>query len=103
MISKSIKKIWIFCLCLAGLSLAWCFHVPDEDWLLSNNEVETWNVEKVDELEQAVNSLKEWIDIISQQRNDMKNENESTDKENNKSNLNQLSIQEQSTKTSIKS
>ena len=74
MTSKSIKKIWIFCLCLASLSLAWCFNVPDEDWLLSNNEVESWNVEKVDELEQAINSLKEWVDIASTQRNNMKND-----------------------------
>lgn len=83
------KKIWVFCLCLASISIAGCFHIPDEDWLLNNNEVETWNVEKVDELEQAVNSLKEWINIASTQRNNMKNNDEQTDWE-----LNQINNEE---------
>lgn len=74
MTSKSIKKIWLFCLCVAGLSLAGCFHIPDEDWLLSDNEVETENAEKGDEVEQAINSFMQWINVVSSQRNDMKDE-----------------------------
>jgi len=65
MIKKCIKKIWFFCLCLAGLSLTGCFHIPDEDWLPSRNKVNTENVKKDEEIEQAVNSLMQWIDTIS--------------------------------------
>jgi len=36
------KKIWLFCLCLASLGLVGCFHIPDEDWLPSRNKVNTW-------------------------------------------------------------
>ena len=68
------KKIWLFCLCLASLSLAWCFHIPDEDWLLSDGEVETWNVQKDEELEHALNSFMNWIDIISNEWNNKNSE-----------------------------
>ena len=67
------KKIWLLCLCLASLGLAWCFHVPDEDWLPSINKVKTWDIQKNDEVEQAFDSLVDWIDIISSEWNEMGN------------------------------
>ena len=72
MINISIKRIWLICLCLASLSLAWCFHVPDEDWLPSRNKVET--TQKDDNVEQALNSFMYWVDMVSSQRNAMKND-----------------------------
>lgn len=68
------KRIWIFCLCLASLSLVGCFHVPDEDWLPSKNSVDIWDIQKDDEMDQALNDIMEWINMVSSQRNDMKNE-----------------------------
>lgn len=68
------KKIWLFCLCLASLSLAGCFHVPDEDWLPSRNKIKTENVEKDEEVEQAINSFMQWIDMISSDWNEFGNE-----------------------------
>ena len=71
------KKIWLFCLCLASLSLAWCFHVPDEDWLPSNNKTETWNNPQNEDVEQAINSFIEGIDVVSTQRDELnKDEND---------------------------
>lgn len=71
------KKIWFICLCLAGLTLAWCFHIPDEDWLPSRNakteDIEK-NVEKDEDVEQAINSLVQWIDEISTDWNELENE-----------------------------
>ena len=76
MINKLIKKIWFICVWLASLTLVWCFHVPDEDRLLSSNKTETWNI-KNDELDEAINSLIDWVNIVSSQRNETKNnENE---------------------------
>ena len=72
MINKLIKKIWFICLWLASLALAGCFHVPDEDWLLSSGKVETWDV-KNDEMDEALNSLMDWINMISSDWNDLKN------------------------------
>ena len=68
------KKIWLLCLCLASLSLAGCFHVPDEDWLPSRNKIKTENVEKDEEVEQAINSFMQWIDMISTDWNELENE-----------------------------
>ena len=74
------KKIWLFCLCLASLSLAWCFHVPDEDWLLSSNESNTWNIDEEAEIQQAFNTFIDWINMISSNwdgiRNDERNNEE---------------------------
>ena len=67
------KKIWLLCLCLASLSLVGCFHIPDEDWLPSRNKVNTWNTQSED-VEKALNSFMDWINVVSTQRNDMKNE-----------------------------
>lgn len=71
------KKIWLFCLCLASLSLVGCFHVPDEDWLPSKNNAKTEdlkkNVEKDEDVEQAINSLVQWIDKISSDWNGLEN------------------------------
>lgn len=67
------KRIWIFCLCLASLSLVGCFHVPDEDWLPSKNKVETWNIQKDTEVEDAINSLTDWVNLISSQRDEKNN------------------------------
>ena len=72
MINKLIKKIWFICLWLASLALAGCFHIPDEDWLLSSDKAETWNV-KNDEMDEALNSLMDWFDIISSGWNNVKN------------------------------
>ena len=69
MVSNLIKKIWIICLCLVGLSLTGCFHIPDEDWLPSRNKVNTWDTQNDDQVEQALNSLIDWIDTISSQHN----------------------------------
>ena len=66
------KKIWLLCLCLASFSLVGCFHVPDEDWLPSKNNAETWNIQKDEEMEQALNSLMQWFDIISSDWNELK-------------------------------
>ncbi len=74
MINKSIKKIWLVCLCFASIALAGCFHIPNEDWLPSKNKVDTWNTEQNDEMQQAVDSFAEGIDMISTQRNEMKND-----------------------------
>lgn len=68
------KKIWLLCLCLACLSLAGCFHVPDEDWLPSRNKVNSEEVEKDVEFEQAVDSFMDWIIMISSDWNEIKND-----------------------------
>lgn len=68
------KKIRLLCLCLASLSLVGCFHVPDEDWLPSKNNVNTWDTQKNEEMEQALNSFMDWINIISSEWNELKNE-----------------------------
>ena len=67
------KQIWLLCLCLASLSLAGCFHIPDEDWLPSRNKVNTWNTQN-DDVEKALNSFMDWINIVSSQRNELNNE-----------------------------
>ena len=67
------KKIWLLCLCLASLGLAGCFHIPDEDWLPSKNKVDTWNTQN-EEVENALNSFMDWINVVSSQRNGMKTE-----------------------------
>ena len=67
------KKIWLLCLCLASLGLAGCFHIPDEDWLPSKNKVDTWNTQN-EEVENALNSFMDWINVVSTQRNGMKTE-----------------------------
>ena len=72
MINKLIKKIWFICLWLASLALAGCFHIPDEDWLLSSDKAETWDV-KNDEMDEALNSLMNWIDMISSDWDNLKN------------------------------
>ena len=68
------KKIWLFCLCLASLGLVGCFHVPDEDWLPSRNKVNTWDTQKYDEMEQALDSFVDWINMISSSWNELKDE-----------------------------
>ena len=68
------KKIWLLCLCLASLSLAGCFHVPDEDWLPSKNNIKTWNTQQDEEVQQALNSFMDWINMISSDWNELKNE-----------------------------
>ena len=67
------KQIWLLCFCLASLSLAGCFHIPDEDWLPSRNKVNTWNTQN-DDAEKALNSFMDWINIVSSQRNELNNE-----------------------------
>ena len=68
------KKIWLLCLCLASLSLAGCFHIPDKDWLPSKNKIETWNVERDEEMERALDSFMYWINIISTEKGEVKND-----------------------------
>lgn len=67
MVNKLIKRIWFICLWLASLALAGCFHIPDEDWLLSSNKAETWDI-KNDEMDEALDSFMEWINMISSER-----------------------------------
>lgn len=81
MINKLIKKIWFICLWFASLSLVGCFHVPDEDWLPSKNKINTWNIEKENEMNQAIDSFMDWINTISSQRNEIK-DNENKEVEN---------------------
>ena len=68
------KKIWFFCLCLASLGLVGCFHVPDEDCLPNKNKIDTWNAQKDTWMQQAVESLMKWVNLISSQRDETKNE-----------------------------
>ncbi len=68
------KKIWLICLCLAGLSLAGCFHVPDEDWLPSRNKVNSEESKKDVEFEQAVDSFMDWVNMISSEWDEVKND-----------------------------
>ena len=75
MINKLIKKIWFICLWFTSLTLAGCFHVPDEDWLLSDNNTETWNL-KNEEMDEVLNSFMEWINMISSGWNNLNNKND---------------------------
>jgi len=68
------KKIWLFCLCLASLNLVGCFHIPDKDWLPSKNNVETWSIQKDEETEQVINEFMDWINMISSDWNEFRNE-----------------------------
>ena len=68
------KKIWLFCLCLVSFSLAGCFHIPDEDWLPNKNKIKTEDLKEDDDVEQAINSLVQWIDKISSDWNEFGNE-----------------------------
>ena len=77
MIAKSLKKIWLFCLWISSLIIAGCFHIPDEDWLPSKNKPEIQQKDD-QEVEQAVNSFIDWFGMISTQRNEIKN-NEDTE------------------------
>ena len=72
MINKLIKKIWFICLWLASLALAGCFHIPDEDWLPSRNKVKTWNIQKENERDEAINSFMDWINMISSDWDNLK-------------------------------
>lgn len=72
MTNKYIKRIWLLCLWLASLSLVGCFHVPDEDWLPNKWKVQEETIQQ-DELSDAFNSLIEWVNVVSSQRNEMKN------------------------------
>ena len=88
MINKLIKKIWFICLWFASLTLVGCFHVPDEDWLPSRNKVNTWNVEKNDEVDQAINSLLDGFNMISSELDN------ATDNENDGLEINEISAEE---------
>ena len=66
---RTIKKIWFICLWLASLALAGCFHIPDEDWLPSRNKVDTGNIEKDKDMEDAINSIMDWFNMISSELN----------------------------------
>lgn len=73
------KKIWLLCLCLASFSLVGCFHIPDEDWLPNRNKVNTWDTQKDDEMNQALDLFVNWINSISSERDEINNdENEGT-------------------------
>jgi len=71
------KKFWLFCLYLTSLSLVGCFHIPDEDWLPSKNKINTWDTQENEEIENAINEFMNWINIISSDWNDLKNEENS--------------------------
>lgn len=68
-----ITKLWLISLCLFSLFMAGCFHVPDEDWLPNKNKIDTWDTLENKEIEQAIHSFMNWIDVVSSQRNDVKN------------------------------
>lgn len=87
------KKIWLLCLFLVSLSLTGCFHVPDEDWLPSKSNIETWDIKKDEEMEQALNSFIEGIDVVSTQRDELnKDENY-----NNVENLDEIGVEAEET------
>ena len=71
---KMIKKIWLICLWISSLALAGCFHIPDKDWLPSKNKAKTEEVKKNVEVEQAVNSFMDWINMISSEKGEVKND-----------------------------
>ena len=75
------KKIWLLCLCLASLSLVWCFHIPDEDWLPSKNKARTEEVKNDEEVEQAIDSLMDWINMISSGWSETKDDDRVNDEE----------------------
>ena len=79
MVSNLIKKIWLICLWLTSLFLVGCFHIPDEDWLPSRNKVNTWDIQKNNQVEQALNSLIDWIDMISSQRSQVRDDETKND------------------------
>ena len=66
-----IKTIWLICLSLSSLALVGCFHIPNEDWLPSKGT----NIQKNkdNEIEQTLNSLMKWIDLITSKWNNAKN------------------------------
>ena len=68
------KKIWLLFLCLASLGLVGCFHIPDEDYLLSKNKVNSWDDQKDEEINQALDSFMDWLNIISSEWDEIKNE-----------------------------
>ena len=72
---NTIKKIWIIGLCLAGLCLAGCFHIPDEDWLPSKNKEKL--VETNNEFDEALDIFVQWMDVLSAQREQRKNNDDS--------------------------
>lgn len=72
-------KIWLICLCLSIFSLSGCFHVPDEDWLPSKNKTKTEEVEKDAEIQQAVTSFMDWINMISSQWDEIKGNKKTED------------------------
>lgn len=82
MANKSIKRIWLVCLCLVSLSLTWCFHVPDEDWLPSKSKTETSKSKEDAQVEEALNSFMDWLDMVSSQRDEIKNDETTTELEN---------------------
>jgi hypothetical protein len=48
----------------------WCFHIPDEDWIPNRNKVKINDTKNEDvEMEQAINSLKDWFNKASNQWN----------------------------------
>ena len=55
--------------------LTWCFHVPDEDWILSKDN--SWNIENQndEELNEALNSFFDSTNIISSEWKSRKNNN----------------------------
>ena len=71
MVDKSIKKILLICLCLICFSLVGCFHVPDKDWLPNRNKVNTWDIQNNEEMEDAINSFMNGVNIISSEWDDL--------------------------------
>ena len=81
MVDKSIKKILLICLCLISFSLVGCFHVPDKDWLPNRNKVNTWDIKNNEEMEDAINSLMNGVNIISSEWNVLNEYDEINDEE----------------------
>ena len=80
------KKIWLFCLCLASLTLVGCFHIPDEDWLPSKNKVNTWDSQKDDEVKNVINEFMDGVNLISSERDDLNNEEDTEEERENSTN-----------------
>ena len=78
MINKLIKKIWFICLWFASFTLAGCFHVPDEDWLLSDTESKP-ETSETDELGQAFNEFIDNFNSLSDKRDEIKNDEDNED------------------------
>jgi len=74
------SKIWFLFLCGISLTLAWCFHIPDEDWIFTKNSpVEEKKL--THEESEFIDSMNVLLDEF-QKDNSNENNNEPSEREN---------------------